>query len=424
MALGNIECPNCGSTFEYDSEKAIATCPHCGGQFIVRNVKMDTYVNNYYNNSSKNNNNEIVETNDYRNMFDKLQVYAENNDANAINKVGTELYEKYPNSYAHIIYKSFVEYDRYFMFLSTKKFYETSNDYKEDIKSKRNYYTLMWKELKNDNYLLVKDEEFVKTISNDFNDKKTAEEIIYSISEGNYALEAQRYFNAFSCFVDFVNYIEGEVENGKILKYDFEKEHFKLLKRNKELANKINEELIKYYSEVNSFISKNKMSCNQYLDWLYKAKTNNIDYYTYGVDKSNSVTGIFCQVIGLILFVIGIILLTVNYSNDTASALMMVGSILLLAGYVVSFIGFLRFNDFQNSRKWAFILLPPVLMIMCIIYLIKNICYISRSKKSVKTANARINAVRRELDVYRKSAKYETISDMFDRFERDFDFSN
>lgn len=424
MALGNIECPNCGSTFEYDSEKAIATCPHCGAQFIVRNVKMDTIVtNNYYNNMPQKTNNLLNKNDknsDYESLFKRFIAYANNEDRTLIQNVAIETYNKYPDSYLQLLYKKYKESGEFISFLSKKNFCEYLSSSKEIVTDSINWYDIIWIELNNDKYLIKNSDYYFNVLTKNYDSPiDYAKKVINDIDNQNTPGENTEI--VIYEFVKFIESLEKEVKRENIIKYNFEKEHFDSLVSLKEVANEKMHAYEEYNKQINLFVKNNKMKCDEYLDWINEARTYDASYYSYGVEKDNSVTGIFCQVIGIVIFLVGFVLSIVGYVFvDSAPELLAIGSLIALPGYVISFIGFLRFNDFQNGRKWAFVLLPPALIVMTIIYMFKNIYFISRSKRSKKIANKKINAVANDLKVYRNSAKYNTVSDMFDAFKFDY----
>ena len=160
------------------------------------------------------------------------------------------------------------------------------------------------------------------------------------------------------------------------------------------------------------------------------------DYYTFG----GYPTGIYCQTIGLILLIVGIIsfIFLVNYyvrTYDISSYFEMYCTyfiLLLIPAYVVLFIGFLRYDDFSHKRRWPFIFLPPALIVMSIIYLIRNLIdindetYTYRSekkkyKKAKKAHKKKVEEMKSIVSSYRNSVVFANVREMFKNFNYDFD---
>lgn len=407
MPVGNIECPNCGATFEYDSEKNIAECPNCQTKFMVRDVKMNSVVNNYYGDGgNKSLNGGVSKKSSYENECEKLVAYAQHSEGKQVNRIITTISTDYPNSYFYEIVRLYDKHGQFFAFLSTDKYKATKKNMYDSVSDRKmlasDIYIEMIKSLKEDGFNITESQNKALYVKDDKG----------NVTDEMYVDECDNAIYFFEQYVNFVNDVEEDDFLGKSIKYDFEQQHFNELLRLRDDALQKLEKYRQLKKDFLDFINNNKMKCNEYLDELEDAKGSGISYYTYGLDKSKS-TGLWCDILGIIALVASFALTSVNIA---------IFDVLFFAGYILCFIGYLRYNGGDEKEHWWFIFLPPIFIVAFIIRAIDTFRLVGRSKRTYKQAKKKWDNIANNLKQYRDNALYKTINEMANAFN--FDFSS
>lgn len=404
MALGNIECPNCGSTFEYDSEKRIAKCPNCGTQFMVRDVEMKTTVNNFY--GTNNNTGDVPSKADnrlgeYEDVCLKLMAYAEHSAEKKVDELCELICNEYPTSYFYEVVNLYNEYDSYYAFLSPDKYLESKKSFLENVKSLDcSTRILLMRSLAADGYKMTENQALV-IYKKDKDGKPNQNNKVRTDIE-----MAECFFNN---FIDFVNDLESSSYVKKYMKHEFEKQHFENLQKLREDAKDVVGKLNKLHEDLNSYVNTNKMFLIPYLDELGECLLESEDttYYTYGLKESKIKTGIICDIIAYATLLFTILLMVITKEPGIAA--------LFLIPYIFMFIGVMRYDDGARRGNWPFfVFLPPVGIILFIIFSIKTFVLVGRSKRTKKIANKKFDVIVKNIDTYKATAKYKTLAEFIE----------
>ncbi len=389
---------------------------------------------------------------DYKTLCKKMLSEAEISDKcykTEINKIVDVLLKRFPNSYFSCLYNFYYKYNLrniidFGMLLKPQKYWDFKNDLFLSSTTDKYFYPLMWINLKRDNYFNT---DFKNTKSIYSNGSSLSRGFITSeindIKNNCHKTIVDRSIYFFDCFERFIDDFEEHILSTSFLKYEFEHLNFDELKRIRDDSKSKAYWYKDYKKKTEEYFQENKMQCGQYLDCIESnhecfnlEKPKFRDYYTFG----GYPTGIYCQTIGLILLIVGIIsfIFLVNYyvrTYDISSYFEMYCTyfiLLLIPAYVVLFIGFLRYDDFSHKRRWPFIFLPPALIVMSIIYLIRNLIdindetYTYRSekkkyKKAKKAHKKKVEEMKSIVSSYRNSVVFANVREMFKNFNYDFD---
>lgn len=410
MPTGNIQCPNCGCSFEYNSDKTMAECPQCHTQFMVRDVKMEsTVVNNYNYGSNQGGEKTNSISKEYQHECEKLIAYAQHSENDKVNKQIKVISNEYPNSYFYEIINLYEKHNYYYAFLSPDKYHETKKNRANDCSDNKLIASDMLLEmitsLKRDGYSITQGQEGFLRVK-DKNGNPTNE---YQRFEFEDAIEF------FESYIDFVNDVEESRMIKKNLKYDFEKEHYDELIRLKEDATNRLAVYKEYKDEFLSFVKNNKLKCGEFLDELEEAKGSGIG----AIRNDNESTGFFCDIIGLVLMVVGLILTIIFAVNEYVSVLAL-PIMVMLAGYVVSFIGFMRYRGGGNGHLWFFIILPFAFIPFFLVRAIITFVDVGKLNASNRRKRNEQKAIFDSLAKYRAAVIYDAVEDMADAFEFDY----